>query len=287
MSRIAVISDSSCDYSAEQQRTAGFSVVPLTVSFGETTYTDGKDLPPKRFFELLAAAKGSLPKTSQPSPEAFREAFRAQADADHIICVTVTGESSGTVRSAQLAADLLAEEGFAPQIHIVDSRNASAAVGLMAETAAKMAADHAEISEILARLAQMQRTVALYFLLDTLEYVRRGGRIGNITAALGGLLGIKPILTFLHGAPTDIAKCRGYHQSKDKLIALFHEKAASREEIIIVHADAFDRAHALATDLKQRFGGIRIRIHAAGAIIGTYAGPGAIGLIFEEKAPRC
>ena len=284
-SEIVVISDTSCDYSADQAEAAGFSMVPLTVTFGDETLLDGLELTPSQFYKRLAKMNG-LPKTSQPSPDAFMRVFEKFSAAKHIICVTVTGVSSGTVRSAQLAADLLREKGFQPEIHVVDSCNASAAVGLLAETACGMVRDGCGIDEILARLHEMQHTTALYFLLDTLEYVRKGGRIGNISAVFGQLLGIKPPLTFLEGAPTDVAKCRGYKQATAKLVQKFIDTAANLHEVIIVHADAPAAAAALAGDLKALVKDIKVRIHAAGAVIGTYAGPGAIGLAFEEKAVR-
>ncbi len=284
-SEIVVISDTSCDYSADQAEAAGFSMVPLTVTFGDETLLDRLELTPSQFFKRLAKMNG-LPKTSQPSPDAFMRVFEKFSAAKHIICVTVTGVSSGTVRSAQLAADLLREKGFQPEIHVVDSCNASAAVGLLAETACGMVRDGCGIDEILARLHEMQHTTALYFLLDTLEYVRKGGRIGNISAVFGQLLGIKPLLTFLEGAPTDVAKCRGYKQATAKLVQKFIDTAANLHEVIIVHADAPAAAAALAGDLKALVKDIKVRIHAAGAVIGTYAGPGAIGLAFEEKAVR-
>lgn len=284
-SDIIVISDTSCDYSADQAEAAGFSMVPLTVTFGSETLIDGLELTPAQFFRRLEKMDG-LPKTSQPSPDSFMRVFEKYADAKHIICVTVTGVSSGTVRSAQLAADLLKEQGFAPEIHVIDSYNASCAIGLLAETACDMVREGKTIEEILDRLHEMQHTTSLYFLLDTLEYVRKGGRIGNISAVFGQLLGIKPLLTFLEGAPTDIAKCRGYKQATTKMIQKFLDTAANIHEVIIVHADAPAAALALAGELKAKVKDIRVRIHAAGAIIGTYAGPGAIGLAFEEKAAR-
>lgn len=284
-SDIVVISDTSCDYSADQAETAGFSMVPLSVTFGDETLLDGLELSPAQFYKRLAKMDG-LPKTSQPSPDSFMRVFEKYANAKHIICITVTGVSSGTVRSAQLAAGLLKEKGFAPEIHVIDSCNASAAIGLMAETACDMVRAGCDIDRILGRLYEMQHTTALYFLLDTLEYVRKGGRIGNISAVFGQLLGIKPLLTFLEGAPADIAKCRGYKQATVKLIQKFLDTAANLREVIIVHADAPAAAAALAAELKLRVKDIKIRIHAAGAIIGTYAGPGAIGLAFEEKSVR-
>lgn len=285
MSNVVVISDSSCDYSPEQAAEAGFSMVPLTVYFGEEQFLEGLELTPAQFYHRLEKMKG-LPKTSQPSPEMFMSVFRKYRDADHIICVTISSGLSGTVRSASLAAQLLQEQGFSPKIHVVDSLNGCAATGLMAEIAARMAQEDMPVDQILARLEELKHTMGIYFVPDTLEYLRRGGRIGNVRAAVGGLLGIKPMLTVNAGIPVDIAKCRGMAQIRQKLVQLFLEKAKSLQDVIVVHTNAPARAAELAQDLKHAVKDIRIRTHAVGSVIGTYIGAGAIGLVFEEKAVR-
>lgn len=285
MSNIVVIGDSSCDYSPEQAAAAGFSMVPLTVRFGEEQFLEGLELTPAQFYRRLTKMDG-IPKTSQPSPEMFMSVFRKYSDAQHIVCVTISGGLSGTVRSATLAKTLLEEQDFAPQIHVIDSYNGSTATGLLAETAARMAREGAEIGEILARLEEMQRTVGIYFVPDTLEYLRRGGRIGNVRAAVGGLLGIKPIITVIGGLATDVGKCRGTEQVKAKLIQKFLESAKNLQEVTVIHTDAAARAAELAHELKNAVQGIQIQVHAVGSVIGTYIGAGAVGLSFEEKAAR-
>lgn len=285
MQKTIVICDSSCDYSAEQASAAGFSIVPLSVSFGDETYIDGLELSPSQFFAKQATFSG-LPKTSQPSPGQFMRVFQSYPDAQDIICVCVTGESSGTVRSAQTAAELLEGEGFAPRIHVIDTGSASIGLGLIADEAASMAKAKQPVEQILSRIAHLRETMALYFVLDTLEFVRRGGRIGNISAVVGQLLGVKPILTFLHGSPTDVDKCRGLPQAMRKLVQTFLAHAADTNIISIIHANAPARAKELANMLKEVLPALRVRIHCAGAIIGTYAGPGALGIAFEEKAVR-
>lgn len=285
MQKIAVISDSSCDYSPEQALAAGFTMVPLIVSFGEESFLEGLELTPAQFYRRLAKAH-ALPKTSQPSPEMFLRVMQSYPDAEHIVCVTIAGGLSGTVRSARLAADLLEEQGFAPKIHVVDSMNGCAATGLMAETAARMAREGADIEAILQRMEQMQRTAAIYFVPETLEYLRRGGRIGSVRAAVGGLLGVKPMLTVVRGQATDAGKCRGAAQIKHKLVQKFLETARDLHEVLVVHSDVPEQAHALVQELRHAVPGIRARIHSVGAVIGTYIGAGAIGLAFEEKAPR-
>ena len=285
MHKIVVISDSSCDYSPEQALAAGFTMVPLTVMFGNESFLEGLELTPAQFYRRLAKAD-TLPKTSQPSPEMIMRIFQTYPEAEHIVCVTISGGLSGTVRSAEMAAAMLEEQGFQPKIHVVDSKNGCAATGLMAETAARMAKDGASIAEILDRLTAMQRTTGIYFVPDTLEYLRRGGRIGNVRAAVGGLLGIKPILTVLEGLAADVGKCRGAAQVRGKLVQKFLECAKDLHEVIVVHTDAPSQAHALIQELKHTVPGIRVRLHAVGAVIGSYIGAGAVGLVFEEKAPR-
>lgn len=285
MSKIVVITDSSCDYSPDQADEAGFSMVPLTVSFGEEHFLEGLELTPAQFYRRLSRSD-ALPKTSQPSPETFMTVFRKYTDASHIICITISGGLSGTVRSAQLAADILAEQNFAPQIHVIDSYNGCTATGLLAETAAHMARNGAEIENILARLTEMQHTAAIYFVPDTLEYLRRGGRIGNVKAAMGSLLGIKPMLTVIGGLAVDVGKCRGLAQIREKLMQKFLTTAKNLQEVTVIHTDALARANEMAAELKNTVNGIKIHMHTVGSVIGSYIGQGAIGLSFEEKQPR-
>ena len=285
MSNIVVITDSSCDYSPEQAAAAGFSMVPLTVYFGEEQFLEGLELTPSQFYKRLAKMAG-LPKTSQPSPEMFMSVFRKYAQAEHILCITISSGLSGTAGSAALAVAMLKEQGFAPEIHVIDSYNGCAATGLIAETAARMAAEGAGIDAILARMEEMKRTTGIYFVPATLEYLRRGGRIGNVRAAVGSLLGIRPLLTVINGLPVDIAKCRGMAQIKQKLIRKFLETAKNLQEVIVVHTDAPAFAAELAQDLRNTIKGICIHTHAVGSVIGTHIGAGAVGLVFEEKAPR-
>lgn len=282
---IVVISDSSCDYSPEQAAAAGFSMVPLTINFGEESFLEGLEITPSQFYNRLAK-ENELPKTSQPSPEMFCSVFKKYADAKHIVCITISSGLSGTVRSANIAKQMLEEQNFEPKIHIVDSYNGCAATGLIAETAATMVKQGKNIDEILARLEQMKSTTAIYFVPESLEYLRKGGRIGNVRAAVGGLLGIKPIITVIDGKATDAGKCRGAVQIRQKLVQKFLECAKNIKEVIVVHTDAPVAAQELVKELKKSVPEIKIHLHMVGAVIGTYIGAGAVGLAFEEKKPR-
>jgi DegV family protein with EDD domain len=285
LASIEVFTDSSCDYSRDYAAKEHISIVPLTVSFGDRQFKDGVDIDGAAFFRLLKENPDILPKTSAPNPDDFIKAFRSVgSDCEDIICVTISSKSSGTFNSAMIAKDILSEEhDFKPRIIIFDTYNATIAVGIIASTAADMATKGKTVDAIMKRLNEMRDRTSFYCILDTLEYLRKGGRIGTVKAVLGTLLNIKPILTFINGTPTDIDKTRGLMQAQMKLINLFIDRSANLKEVYIIHAASIDCAKGLANELGKLVKDIKFKIFEVGAVIGTYSGPGAIGLAFEEK----
>lgn len=285
LGNIEIFADSSCDFPREYAESQHISLIPLSVSFGDAQYTDGIDIDTPTFFKLLKENPHILPKTSSPSPDSFIQAFKnAASDCEDIICFTLTSKASGTFNSASIAKNILdADLSFKPRITIFDTLNASIAIGLIASTAAHMAVMGMTVDIILKRVTEMRERTALYFVLDTLEYVRKGGRIGAIKAVLGSLLNIKPILTFLNGTPIDVNKCRGIADAQEKLIKLFFEKSVNLNEVSIIHASSIDRAKKLAADLEKKIANIKVKIFEVGAVMGVYTGAGGIGLAFEEK----
>jgi DegV family protein with EDD domain len=288
LGNIAIFADSSCDFPREYAESQNISLIPLSVSFGNMQYTDGIDIDTAMFFKLLKDNPHMLPKTSSPNPDNFIQAFKnVSSDCEDIICFTLTSKSSGTFNSASIAKNMLdADSSFKPRITIFDTLNASVAIGLIASTASAMVAKGSTFEMIIKRITEMRERTALYFVLDTLEYMRRGGRIGAVKSMLGSLLNIKPILTFLNGTPIDIDKCRGIANAQEKLIKLFFEKSVSFDEVSIIHASSIDRAKKLAADLEKTIADIKVKIFEVGAVMGTYTGAGAIGIAFEEKTAR-
>jgi DegV family protein with EDD domain len=288
LGNIAIFADSSCDFPREYAESQNISLIPLTVSFGDMQYTDGIDIDTATFFKLLKDNPHTLPKTSSPNPDNFIGAFKSvSSDCEDIICFTLTSKSSGTFNSASIAKNMLdADSSFKPRIIIFDTLNASIAIGLIASTASAMAAKGNNLEMIIKRITEMRERTALYFVLDTLEYMRKGGRIGAVKAILGTLLNVKPILTFLNGTPIDIDKCRGIANAQEKLIKLFFEKSANLNEVSIIHASSIDRAKGMAADLERTIANIKVKIFEVGAVMGSYTGAGAIGLAFEEKTAR-
>lgn len=283
MSNIAVIADSSCDYTPERAQQAGFSVIPLLVRFEDgSVYRDGVDLTGEQFFAKLAASK-QLPKTSQPSPEAWMEMFRRHADCDDIICITISSGLSGTINGAAMARRMMREEGFRPHIHLVDSKTASAGVALFALEAVRMVRAGKSVQEILLRMAYLQSHMGVYFIFDSLEYLRKGGRIGNVTMLAGKLMGIKPLMALRGGVPQNVDKVRGMQAGYNKLVDHFLSHAADLHRVTVISSCAPERVKHISEMLQRHICDIEITSVEIGAVIGTYVGPGGIALAYEEK----
>lgn len=287
MSKIAILADSSCDFTPERAQKAGFSVVPLQVTFEDgSVYRDGIDLTSEEFFKKLAASK-QLPKTSQPTIETWMDAMKQFADYDDIIVITVSGKVSGSLSGASMARRMLREEeNFRPNIHLVDSMTASGAVAGFALEAVRMVREGCRAQEILNRLLYLQNHLAVYFIFDSLEYLRKGGRIGKATALAGKVMGIKPLLTFFEGEPKNVDKVRGVQAGCKKLVEGFLQRAADLHHVMVISSCAPERVEMITRMLQTHISDIAITYVEIGAVIGTYVGPGGIALVYEEKEAR-
>ncbi|MDP4108724.1 MAG: DegV family protein [Bacillota bacterium] len=285
MLKTAIFVDSVCDVPEDDIRKHGIKFVPLTVHFKNQQFVDKKEINCRKLFTKIKEFN-CMPVTSQPSPDTFMKAFREEKDCSAIICITMTSHSSGTFDSASMARDMLIEEGFKPPIYVVDSLNVSHAAGILAIKAAEMAEADVPPDRIAETVREMANRASIYFVVETLEYMRRGGRIGAVKATIGTLFNIKPILTFFKGIPTDVDKVRGMEQAKEWLMTKFSNFAETLDEVTVIHADAYEDAKVFAKQLGARFKKIRINIQEIGAVLAVYAGPKALGLTFLEKAPK-
>ena len=287
MSTIAILADSCCDFTPERAQKAGFSVVPLQVTFEDgSVYRDGIDLTSEEFFKKLAASK-QLPKTSQPTIETWMDAMKQFADYDDIIVITVSGKVSGSLSGASMARRMLREEeNFRPNIHLIDSMTASGAVAGFALEAVRMVREGCRAQEILNRLLYLQNHLAVYFIFDSLEYLRKGGRIGKATALAGKVMGIKPLLTFFEGEPKNVDKVRGVQAGCKKLVEGFLQRTADLHHVMVISSCAPERVEMITRMLQTHISDIAITYVEIGAVIGTYVGPGGIALVYEEKEAR-
>lgn len=278
MGKIKLVTDSTADIPKEVCLSLGIEVVPLKVHFGNDTYRDGISLHAEQFYELLTHSS-TLPTTSQPSPIDFLETYkRINAEPDvQIISLHISADLSGTFQSAVLAKSMLNEK---VDITTIDSRTASYALGGIVVAAAEAAQQGKSKEEILELIEKLIEQSQLYFLVDTLDFLQKGGRIGKAAALLGSLLKIKPILSVEEGQAVSVDKVRGQKAAVNRIIELFKQKemANHKVKIMIAHANSLEAAENLGELMKSNFQITSLAYTTLGPVIGTHVGPGTVAV---------
>lgn len=275
MSRVAIFTDSASDFDPAEAAASGIHIVPLLVSFGKDTYRTGVELTTEAFWERMVAPDAPFPTTAASSPGEFKDAFEAAfaAGAEAIVSINVAGTLSGTIKSAQIARDMLPDR----EIHIVDSLGASMAQGILARMAVELAdADHpaAEIAETLEARAQ---DMLIYVALETLEYLKKGGRISGAQAAIGTLLSVKPIIMVKHGEVSTVERVRTRSKARERLMELITERPIER--LSILHTVAPD-VEEFRDEVLRRVPDLdpgAVSIELVGSAVGPHLGPGCVG----------
>jgi DegV family protein with EDD domain len=276
MTRVAVVTDSTADLPADLVAEHGVRIVPLRIAIDTLTAVDGVDIGPEEVVEALRARR--TVSTSRPSPGDFVDAYRQALDAgaDHVVSVHLSAELSGTWDSARLAAQ---EFGYGV-VRVVDSRSTSMALGFAVMAAARAAAGGASAGAVQdAAVAAADRTSCLFY-VDTLEYLRRGGRIGAAAAMLGTALSVKPLLHVRDGRIVPLEKVRTSSRALARLVALTVQAArADPVDIGVQHLAAKERADEVAKRLREQLPSVRQLITAeVGATVGAHTGPGVVGV---------
>src|SRR5438876_4086261 len=273
---VRIVTDSTADLPREKAQVLGITVVPLTVFFGEEAYLDGVELDNASFYRKLQASK-ILPRTSQPSPAAFQEAYLKLINegAEAILSVHLSAKLSGTYQSACTARDSLPEEAKEIPIDIVDSESISLAMGVPIMQAAEEASQGSSLEEIKAQLLDRLSRTRLLFVLDTLEYLKRGGRIGGARALLGNMLSVKPVLSLKNGEVVAVERPRTRSKAYARIAQLLSDMGKAERMTIV--ASETEVGQQLAQALRGTYQG-EIPIYKLGAVVGTYAGPGTAGV---------
>ncbi|AZN42066.1 DegV family protein [Paenibacillus albus] len=283
MSAVKIITDSTADVPKRVREQLGIEMVPLKVLFGEESFLDTVTITNNEFYERLAKSE-LLPKTSQPSPTEFMEMYErqlAQKPDQSIISIHLSSALSGTYQSAVLGSTLLET---ANDITVIDSKSASFGCGMLAVTAAEMAAAGESKERILAKIDEMIKNRKVYFLLDTLDYLQKGGRIGKAAALFGSILNIKPILTIdQEGEVSAVDKVRGTKKAMQRIVDLFkQEYGDDAVEMTVGWTHKSDLAKELAALAQTQLKVVTIRQTEIGSVIGTHAGPGAAALFITR-----
>lgn len=275
--KIRIVTDSTVDLTQEELDQLDINVVPLTISIDGETYTDRVDITPSEFMKKMKTSQ-ELPKSSQPSAGAFVEMYdRLGSQGYDVISIHMTGGMSGTVQSAESAAKMTETN-----VTVVDSRFISKALSFQVIEAAAMAREGKSVQSILNRLDEIRSNTRLFVVVDTLDNLVKGGRIGKGKAIIGSLLNIKPIASLENGEYTPAAKVRSHAQVAKYLAARFAED--SEEKIIkgvgLVHADGNELARKIKNAISDTIGYEEIAIDETTPIISTHTGPGAIGFMY-------
>ncbi len=277
---IRIITDSSSDLLPAAAAAMGIRIIPLSVQLGDITYWDGQTIDRDTFYTMLQTSQ-QLPTTSQPTPDAFLQQFQQAKDAgDQVVAVLLSGALSGTVQSALIAKELCQYD----DIHIVDSRSATAGIQLLLHQACLMRDSGSSAPEIAASLEELKHRVRIFAVVDTLEYLRRGGRLSDLAANIGTVTKLKPTITVRDGAVAIVGKSFGSAAATKHLLKLLQEHPAdSRYPLHLVFTD--DAANGAPLAAKMAELGI-LPSHplysGVGPAIGTHVGPGAFGAAYIE-----
>ena len=276
---IKFLLDTSSDFTVEEVKAKGMDLVPLHITLGEADYKDAYDLTKDAFYELLTTNE-EFPKTSQPTPQDFVDAFEdAKEKGDELICILLSSRLSGTFQSATLAKSIVEYDN----IHLVDSLGATHMIRIMVEYAQNLAAEGKGAKEIVEALEEMKSKIKVLAVVDTLEYLCKGGRVSKTTAAIGEAAKVKPMITVANGEVAVIGKSLGKNKAIGNLLKALGEcEVDERFPIYSVSTLGTENCEVFEKRLEAEGYQAKERLQL-GATIGTHVGPGVFGIVFVTK----
>jgi DegV family protein with EDD domain len=277
---VRIVTDSSCDLPQAMADALGIRIVPLSVRFGDTEYIDRTTITATEFWSKCAAS-ATLPETAAPSPGSFEETYRSLAaeGATAIVVVALSSDLSATMQSAELAARAVTP-GI--DVRIVDSRNASMGLGLTVLACAELAKTGASADEVVARAQSVIPRTRVFAALDTLDNLKKGGRIGGAKAMLATVMSIKPLISITNGLVEEAGKQRTRSKALAHLVDILRNQEVPIERLAVLNAQCAD-IDAFIAMVKEVYSG-EIIVGDIGAVIGTHAGQGTIGIVFLLSA---
>ena len=274
----AIVVDSTADFPEAAERFRNWRIVPLYVRFGDESYKDYLELSPDEFYAKLRTAP-ALPTTSQPTPGDFLACYEGLTAYERVYSLHLSGTVSGTVESARTAAGMLDGD----RVRVIDTRAASAAVALLGLAIQRRLEVGTTDEEVEALISRFQADEHLIFTVETLEYLAKGGRIGRARAWAGQLLHVKPILAFEDGGVVPVKRVRGNQKAMQEFVSAFSAGSEDVPElrVAVAHADAPAKADELVKMVRDQRPKAQIDLVTnLGAVVGTHAGPGAVGFFW-------
>lgn len=265
--------DSTADLPPELAAAWGITVVPCVIHFGRESFRDGLELSLAEFYRRLET-ESALPTTASPGPEVFAQVYRRlAAESEQIVSIHLSAKLSAVYNSARLGARDVTQT----QVAVVDGGSVTMGLGWQAVMAARWARDGCSLEDIVRRLEQSRPRIRVLALLDTIEFLRRGGRVNRAVAMLSALLDVKPMISVEGGDVLPLGRVRSRKKALDRLVSLV-EELGRLEELAVLHTRALSDAHALAARLAASFPRQRVVIAEVGPIIGTHVGPNGLGV---------
>ena len=277
MTSVHIVTDSSCDLPDKLITEMNIKIVPLKIRFGDTEFVDRLELTTDQFWEKCQASD-ELPSTAAPSPGAFVEEFQnaASEGATGVVAILLSGELSATIEAAQQAAQLVKED---IEVRVIDSRTVTLGLGSVVMGAASAANSGANIEEVAAIASDSVNRTQVHAALDTLENLRKGGRIGAAGSLLGSMLSIKPLIEVRNGVVEPAGKQRTRGKALSYLVGVVEQNADQIEQIFVTHA-ACDDVDSFLEQVRSVVS-VEVLVGEVGPVVGAHAGIGTIGVAFQ------
>jgi len=272
---VRIVTDSTCDLPKEIVEEYDIQVVPLTVKLGNKSFRDYYDLSPLQFYEMLKTTN-DFPTTSQPSVDEFLQTYKKFGDQDDIISIHISLDMSKTAQSASVALQQLPDY----KIHIIDSRTVCLGLGLIVLEAAKAVKDGADAKEVIKLIDELKSKVKIYFSVETLEYLQKGGRIGKAQGFLGTMLKIKPLLAVVDGFVTPVERIRGAGKLINRMVEIIKDDAGQDKKIkaSFVRGESEAQLSELISQLNNAVEVEELFRSYVGTVITSHAGPTAFAV---------
>lgn len=276
MKQVAVVTDSVAMIPEQLAKDLDIRVVPIVLNLDGRTYRDGIDLTTSEFYQLLRASE-ELPTTASPSVGEFVRIFEeALAGAEAVVAIHVSAQLTSVYRSALMAA-----QAISGQVHVLDSQSATMAEGFVALAAARAAQSGGDLGAVVTTAKEVRSKVRFFAFLETLEYLRRGGRVGSTAALMGSAIQLKPIVHIVDGQITAMARPRTRRKATQAMLDLMSSEVAGRSvHAAVLHADSFDDAEDLRRRVADQFECLEMYVSELTPVMGTHTGPGLLGLAY-------
>lgn len=280
---VKLVTHTGSDMSLAEAQNLGIEMIPDKVIFGQEEYNNMTEITVEDFYSKLKKTE-NLPTSSQPSMGDFLKAFRKAAkEGEEILCLMITSKMSGCYKAALSAAQMAKRQGIDVPIHVYDTKQCSHGMAQMVRIASKLAEEGLGAEEIIKCLDEMEEKIGVYFVIDSLENAKKGGRVGAITAKTVELLGIKPLLKFSDGLVRENGIAMNFNSGITKVAETLLKNYDKDYPITVFHADAPELAEELVKKLKDKLPEADIRLGTVGPVIGIYTGCGCVGVAYNKS----